>query len=287
MKKTNPGIKIKIEKVGSNTIKYAVRPGGPKKILLIHGLNFNWSLWEKVLPDISSQFTCYALSLPKYGRYRLDHYSKTIRGFIKNHELEEQFFVGHSLGGIIALRLVADGVKFKRIILVNVPLFSQPPELTKRAFNYWKEKLEKDPIIKKTFLFFPNRIRRLRRIFERAPLESYLEGFSDVLSYSFKNDVKKTNGKIPLLIIDGQFDFLLWACRGKSLYRELNPEAIIKLYTHHFIPRAYPKRTAKIINDFFLGQKTEVQNGLSLFLPKVSHRLLKGINRQKRAMKLT
>ncbi|MFC1727045.1 alpha/beta fold hydrolase [Patescibacteria group bacterium] len=251
MKKQTSKIQVKKIKIDQETIEYAVRTGGPRNIFFLHGLNTSWRFWVKVLPSIPHQYTCYALSLPKYGQHRINHYLETVEKFIKQKEAGKILLVGHSLGGIIALQLASKGLDFERITLVNVPMFSQAPDLTSRTLKYWKNKLETDPIIKKTFLIIPARIKRFKKFFLRAPLESYLEGFSDVLEQSIVTDLDKVKKKIPIMVVDGRLDFLLWLCQGKSLYKRLRPEAIIKLFDYHFIPQTRPKKLAKIIDQFF------------------------------------
>jgi pimeloyl-ACP methyl ester carboxylesterase len=283
MEKPTAKIQTRKIKIGHDLVEYAVRKGGTKKILFLHGLNTSLQFWKKILPEISPEYSCYAPSLPKYGQRRIDHYLKTVEKFLALEKLDNPFVVGHSLGGIITLRLISRGVKFKKVVLVNVPLFSHPPDLTVRTFNFWKRKLEGGPLIKKTFLLIPKRIKRFKKFFLRAPLESYLEGFSDVIQNSIEPDVRKLDHKIPLLIVDGRFDFLLWACRGKALYQKLKPEAIVKLYATHFIPESHPQRLARVINQFFRTKKLMTGNDSALFLPKFKKEILKRISAKSQA----
>ena len=64
--KNYESVKTQYHEVDDATI--AVRKFGKgKPLVLIHGFIVHGYTWRKVIPQLSEQFTCYVLDLPRFG----------------------------------------------------------------------------------------------------------------------------------------------------------------------------------------------------------------------------
>lgn len=103
--------------------------GQGKPLLLIHGANIGWIQWYKNIASFSKIYKVYAIDLPgsgkstkiNYGKYCFDDvFVKTVLDFINYKKLGTLNIVGHSIGGLIALKLALNMRKqINKIILVN------------------------------------------------------------------------------------------------------------------------------------------------------------------------
>lgn len=94
-------------------------------LIFIHGLGSNMGAWLKNIGALSPHFRCIALDLPGYGGsstgklpYSISYYTKILKDFIDEFDLDSVTLVGHSMGGQIALALALSGYdKIKKLIL--------------------------------------------------------------------------------------------------------------------------------------------------------------------------
>ncbi len=85
---------------------------GPAMIL-IPGLNSSGAVWNALVDDLKDRYTCHVLTLagfagePPMGAPFLPAIQTALLRYIEEHRLTRPVFVGHSLGGVIALGLAA------------------------------------------------------------------------------------------------------------------------------------------------------------------------------------
>jgi pimeloyl-ACP methyl ester carboxylesterase len=154
-------------------IQYAVMGEG-KPILLIHGFGASIGHWKKNIPVLAHQgYRVFAIDLLGFGGsakpnrdYTLELWQAQIKDFWEEHIQEPTVFIGNSIGGLIALILIAN---FPEIaaggVLINCAggLNHRPDELTLplRLVMGMFTKLVSSPITGK-FIF--DNIRQKKRI---------------------------------------------------------------------------------------------------------------------------
>jgi pimeloyl-ACP methyl ester carboxylesterase len=92
--------------------KIAYRTGGwGPLIVLIHGITSNSATWDRVLPALAQRYTVLAPDLLGHGRsdklrgdYSVGAHANTIRDLLDALGYRKATFVGHSLGGGVALQ---------------------------------------------------------------------------------------------------------------------------------------------------------------------------------------
>ena len=102
---------------------YFQEKGEGEILLLIHGWSFDSSIWTKQIDFLSRDYKVIAIDLPGHG---LSEYkagvdiASDLLSLIKKTNYEDLTVIGHSFGGVLALKLVMQNpVLFKRLILVN------------------------------------------------------------------------------------------------------------------------------------------------------------------------
>ena len=121
-----PDIPIQTVEVDGNKLRYIKTGKGPALVLL-HTLRTQLDLFEKVIPELAKRFTIYALDYPGHGysdipdaRYDANFFSDAVEGFLDKFDLRDVTLAGVSIGGSIALVIVARfNPRVARVIAIN------------------------------------------------------------------------------------------------------------------------------------------------------------------------
>ncbi len=115
-------------KVGSYVINYAVSGKG-ETLVLLHGANIGWGQWYPNIAEFSKYFKVYAIDLVGSGKSSIINYEDAdldkdyihpLQIFIKKLGMKRINVVGHSFGGLIAIKLLSRNHKLiNKIILTN------------------------------------------------------------------------------------------------------------------------------------------------------------------------
>ena len=121
-----PPINIFVEELGQGPV-----------ILLLHGLGASTYYWRQVAPRLAPHYRVMAIDLRGFGRsdkpfdqiYGVADHAAVVRAFIKSQNLQRITLVGHSYGGMVALRLAVDRQlephRIARLIAMATPAFPQ------------------------------------------------------------------------------------------------------------------------------------------------------------------
>ncbi|MDL1899357.1 alpha/beta hydrolase [Anaerolineae bacterium CFX9] len=101
--------------------------GSGDDVLLIHGWASSSRMWQRVHDHLSGDFRLWSIDLPGFGASSLpddapvsiDDHLNAIIGFCRQHNLRPSAVVGHSMGGMLALRLALEQPEMvDRLVLV-------------------------------------------------------------------------------------------------------------------------------------------------------------------------
>lgn len=126
-------IQEKMFDTGKVTLNYVENSSSGTPLVLLHGGSARWQDFNSILPDLAPTFHIYAPDFRGHGKsgwvsntYRLQDYTDDIIAFLQKHLTEPVFLFGHSLGGIIALMVVAQYPAGVRAVAVgDAPLSSK------------------------------------------------------------------------------------------------------------------------------------------------------------------
>lgn len=112
-------------KVDGLDIHYKRLGKGPA-VILIHGGHNDWREWQINLPFLARWFCVYALDLPGFGLsdspgpLSLPWTASFLNSFMRILEIAGAHIIGHSLGGMIAIKFALDFSEMvKRVVLVD------------------------------------------------------------------------------------------------------------------------------------------------------------------------
>ena len=114
----------------NNNVYYGVINGNDKIVFIKSGLGGNHFGYEnkylKIAIRLKDQCGCSVIvaSNPNDSIKHIDTDKQIIEHYILKNNIcsPDLFFFGHSNGGIKGLELANEGIEFKRMILVNMPL---------------------------------------------------------------------------------------------------------------------------------------------------------------------
>jgi pimeloyl-ACP methyl ester carboxylesterase len=102
---------IKHTKLHGHRVAYRLQGSGPL-IVLVHGITSSSATWERVMPALAERYTVMAPDLLGHGQsakprgdYSLGAYASGLRDLLIALGHERATFVGHSLGGGVAMQL--------------------------------------------------------------------------------------------------------------------------------------------------------------------------------------
>lgn len=122
-----PPLNIHVEEMGRGPV-----------ILLLHGLGGSSYSWRHVAPRLATTHRVIALDLRGFGRsdkpfdshYGIHDHANVVRAYIRAAKLSRVTLIGHSYGGLVALRLVQDRRlephRIARLVVMDSPAFPQP-----------------------------------------------------------------------------------------------------------------------------------------------------------------
>jgi pimeloyl-ACP methyl ester carboxylesterase len=108
-----------------HTVAYRIAGQGPA-ILLIHGITNSSATWDRVIGHLAEEYTVVAPDLIGHGEsakprgdYSMGAYASGLRDLLLALEIDSATFVGHSLGGGIAMQLAYQfPERCERLVLV-------------------------------------------------------------------------------------------------------------------------------------------------------------------------
>jgi len=200
--------------------------GEENPVLFIHGWSFNSSVWFKQIDELSRRFKVITLDLPGHGKseYKRDiDIVLDIKFIIEILKIGKINIVGHSLGGVFALRLAIKYPKLvdKLILVSTTAKFANSIDyndgLSPEAINKLKGFIgDEYPDILSVFIrwLFSKADRReieLRDDFEKVtkisdwPRKEALAEFLEIIE---RSDLRKDLGKIvtKTLVVSGTDD---------------------------------------------------------------------------------
>lgn len=95
-------------------LRYLDTGHGDRTFVLVHGMGGRWQHWLEAIPTLAKQGRVLALDLPGFGQSEspaagasLDGFADAAAEVVTSLGIERAVFVGHSMGGPIALRFAA------------------------------------------------------------------------------------------------------------------------------------------------------------------------------------
>ncbi len=128
-------------KVNGTSIHYEITGSG-KTIILTHGLGGNSQRWETLVPALSRHYRVLTWDVRGHGQsdkpegdYSAKLFASDLAALLKKEQIRSAFVLGHSMGGIIALRFVLDFPELCSALIVS----SSTAEVNTQATKYFQD----------------------------------------------------------------------------------------------------------------------------------------------------
>ena len=262
-------------------VAYRKAGEGPA-ILLIHGITSSSDTWDRVFEPLAERFTVIAPDLIGHGQsakprgdYSMGAYASGLRDLLIALEIESATYVGHSLGGGIAMQLAYQfPERLERLVLVSSGGLGRDVHLMLRLTAPPAAEYVLPLLVAKPFRDAGEAIAAgLARLGLRAgaDLEEIARGFSSlgdadarqafvhtarsIIDFSGQRvdatDRLYLSAAVPSMLIWGERDPVIPAAHGRAAQAQM-PGSRLEVFqaAGHFPHRDDPRRFALALGDF-------------------------------------
>lgn len=268
-------------KLYGHRVAYRIGGSGPL-LVLIHGITSSSATWDRVLPKLARRYTVLAPDLLGHGHsdklrgdYSIGAHANTIRDLLDKFGYASASFVGHSLGGGVAMQfayqypersdrlvLVAPG-GFGREVSMLLRAASVPGSGAVLALAAWRPIVQAGTLLTQTLgrvgVHGNTDLEEIGRAYallaDRDSRRAFIHTLRSVVDYggqrvSALNRIGSTDA-IPSVILWGEDDRVVPARQGIGVC-EMVPHIELKVFKHagHFPHRDDPTRFVRVVDEF-------------------------------------
>lgn len=119
-------------RISIKRINYASTEGNAPPLVLLHGTSNRWQAFQMLIPALSSRWKVYAPDFRGHGssmhtdEYGFDYYVDDTLHFLRNIVREPAVLFGHSLGGRVATKIVAEHPDLVRGLILGDSSLKEP-----------------------------------------------------------------------------------------------------------------------------------------------------------------
>jgi len=272
-------IPIQYLDIGNMRIRYIKTGQGPNLVLL-HTLRTQFDIFQKIIPDLSRDFTVYALDYPGHGfsgivntDYVPELFVDTVEKFMEQLNIENTMLAGISIGGTIPLLIAAKhNPRVKKVVSINPYDYGKGRGVERGNFTAWLIfTLARIPVVGETVMRFrnpmvENRIMEggvafpqalpgefLQQIYEAGVRKGHYRAFINLIRNAGKwENAHGVYGriKVPVLIVYGENDWSNDAERQRTLNGIPGARLEIVANGGHFLSLDQPERVMTLIKNF-------------------------------------
>lgn len=242
--------------------------GNGPVVLLLHGVGGNHTVWNAVIPRLSTDFRVLAPDLRGHGRtpapagshFTFLELEGDVLRLLDQKAVRSAHLVGLSGGALLALRLALDAPERARsLTLVSGSAYTDPH--TRAVAERWEETYTKegpDPFALRLLkdLYYPDWIEAHLDVADQLREQVKHLDLGPAVKWSHamgRYDERKRIATVrpPTLIVQGMDDAVVDASHGRIL-RQSIPGAQIRILaeTGHMVPVERPEETAQAIETF-------------------------------------
>jgi pimeloyl-ACP methyl ester carboxylesterase len=123
---THPGLVERSYDTGEVRLSYAEGPVNGPPLVLLHGLGRRWQVFLSLIPSLILRWHIFAPDLRGHGKssrvargYHGPQYSEDIARFLRDQISAPAVLFGHSLGGMLAMRVACDHPELVRALILG------------------------------------------------------------------------------------------------------------------------------------------------------------------------
>ena len=245
-------------------------------LVFIHGLSGNHTIWNNVVQYFhKKRYSTIAIDLYGHGksstvkqksRYKLEYFAKDIDCILEKEKINNSIFVGHCLGGMVALiyeklfpekakafvligTTPASFVRYQYSLMRYLPSFFYKLTTTIIGYATTPFSRKNKPYIDFSKLHKHNAFTIVYYDLQTTSLTAYAYTILAMLHYNMKKYLPAINR--PTLVIIGEDDKVLLRKSALDLHKNIRSSQLhIMKKTDHLVPMRKSIELAKIIEQF-------------------------------------
>ncbi|ACY40162.1 alpha/beta fold hydrolase [Blattabacterium sp. (Blattella germanica) str. Bge] len=239
-------------------------------IVLLHGFMESLQIWNYIFSEISNKYRVLSIDLPGHGKsfsmlnhetiFTMEKAAEIVKTIVEKENIKKAVFVGHSMGGYIALALAEKYPDiFLGLCLLHSTAESDSDDKKKSRMQSIQLAINNYPLLVDTSmikLFNPNKFSSLQEEIFFVKKIALSTSVNSVISFlkgmSIRNDKRfllKTT-KFPKLYIIGLYDLILDANKIRAEAKNGNQTDFIEIPTGHMGHIEKPNEVTKILENF-------------------------------------
>lgn len=236
---------------------YQVGKSKKKVIVVLHGWGLEGSKYTELAKALSEKYRVVVPDLPGFGEskeppkaYAVDDYVRRVKKFLKDLNITEAHFIGHSFGGRILMKLANKHPQLvKTVVLTGAPGVEKfMPKRTLKRTVYWV-----GAKTLKIFGFLPP-LKKFKTRFYASRDFGKVQGvmkktFLKVIKENLTKEAKKIQQ--PVLLLWGKKDQMAPVEDAQKMLKVI-PSAYLKIFTKegHRLPYAKAHEFARDVLQF-------------------------------------
>jgi len=243
----------------SGGLAYNIQEGREKPLVFIHGWLGSRNFWKLITPYLKLENKMIFYDQRCHGdsdcsKFDVDSLADDLHNLIKELELKEPVLIGHSLGGMTALRYATKYDNFSGLCLLGTSASTPNPE--NKSVKYFLDKfddLSRDKWAEKIVDNYVSKteskeVRELtRKELKQADESPIRYGLEAMINYDVRDNLKQLN--ITAKVIAAEHDGAITVQKSRELKDLLNCELETVDTSHQMLPER-PKRIAETISNF-------------------------------------
>ncbi len=252
---------------------YYERMGSGPDVLLLHGWASSCQMWTALSEDLADAARCWAVDLPGFGHSRLpahirpdiDAHVRWIADFCHEHAIKPRVVIGHSMGGMLALKLAHTHPELAQRLALVCPVVTGRFGLhvnevfgsqlwlmiSAKTRKFWSL-IQSDPLapVFSAPLYVDRKLHpRYVRDFQRTQWDAALAALESIAHENMQPILRQIEQ--PALVIVGTRDFTVPPDEGRLAAREMPHARLVEFdHVHHQPLDEAPERFIPLIRGF-------------------------------------
>lgn len=253
------------------------RHGDGPDVLLVHGWVSSGQMWSRLMRDLGHVAHFWAVDLYGFGQsprpdanesLNIQRHAEMLLDFCAHYHIRPKAIIGHSMGGMLALKLAADQPDFTEKLVLMSPVvtgrFGHPIEIswlfTNEIGSYTLSKTKPlwalaqnviSPIFSRPAHWYldESAAARIQQDFQRASWQASTHALHSLASENMQPHLP--NIPHPTLVIIGSNDTTVPPNEGRLAAATLPNGRLLELpHTHHQPLDEQPEQVVKAVQDF-------------------------------------
>lgn len=219
---------------------------GTQPIILIPGFGSSDEVWNETIQVLAQTYPCYKINMAGYGGTKpapdpgFENWVQALAGFIRDNNIVKPIIIGHSMGGMMAMKLASE---FPDIPLAIIDVDGYPKDDFEEVPASGTQNINCDGMVKfmksltdeqftatvmkgmaANMIEDPTSIARVIEMAQNSDRETYARTYCELLTVDFRADL--VNITCPVLVLSNAIIKDKYRARAEGLFKNLKQASI-------------------------------------------------------------